>query len=64
MVVQCCVCKRIRNGAEWGSANLRVLAEEVSHGYCPECANKAFEAIRRFRLANGEEKHTLSLHSL
>jgi len=58
------VCKKIRDGSEWQSASLRALTEEVSHGYCPECARQAFEAIRRYRAANKKEKHTLSLQAL
>jgi hypothetical protein len=64
MVVQCCVCKKVRDGLEWKSSSLRVLVEEVSHGYCPECASQAFEAIRRYRIANATEQHSLSLHSM
>ncbi|MAF13298.1 MAG: hypothetical protein CMI53_00185 [Parcubacteria group bacterium] len=50
MIVQCCVCKKIRRGPE-GSATWSLAAKEdlgpgVSHGYCPKCADKALAQIR------------------
>ena len=52
MVIQCCVCRRVRDGGQWTSQSLRVFQEEVSHGYCPECAEKAFADIRKMRSAS------------
>ena len=47
MYVQCCVCKRVRENNVWvlpeSGENLQTNA---SHGYCPECAEAAFEEIR------------------
>jgi hypothetical protein len=46
MVVQCCLCKRVRNGREWAEPVVSEVADgDVSHGYCPVCAAKAFEEI-------------------
>lgn len=35
MIVQCCVCHRVREGKEWN----RIAPSDhvVSHSYCPEC---------------------------
>ena len=48
MVVQCCVCKRIRTArAQWVQPkDLASLRGHVSHGYCPACAEEAFQEIR------------------
>jgi len=48
MVVQCCVCGKVRSGERWvrmGKGAL--LTGAVSHGYCPSCAHRAFAEIRR-----------------
>lgn len=47
MTVQCCVCKRVREGKAWYVTNLpeRALGP-VSHGYCPVCAARAYEELR------------------
>ena len=46
MVVQCCLCKQVRKGKYWADALPgEVVEEEVSHGYCPACAAKAFAEI-------------------
>lgn len=48
----CCVCHKVKNGVNWMRRPVRrgVL---VSHGYCPVCAAKALEEIRRYN-----ESHT------
>ena len=42
ILVKCCVCHRIREGNEWTG---RIVEEDAgtifSHGYCPECLDKA-----------------------
>ena len=49
MTVQCCVCRKIRVGKDrWVLGE--IPAEDrmnVSHGYCPACAAKAFAEVRR-----------------
>ncbi|MBN2307414.1 MAG: hypothetical protein JXR94_00495 [Candidatus Hydrogenedentes bacterium] len=48
MIVQCCVCKKVRKDGHW--VELRTPLRKgafVSHGYCPVCAAKAFEEVRR-----------------
>jgi hypothetical protein len=48
MIVQCCVCKKIRIGQNWRApAGHFAISELVSHGYCPECAAEAFAMLRR-----------------
>jgi len=43
MVVQCCLCKRVRNGKLWAEPLPEEIVEgDISHGYCPACAAKAF----------------------
>lgn len=50
MKVQCCVCKKIRRDAGWGTTTAEELFDpRASHGYCPECAEKAFGELRRGR---------------
>jgi len=43
----CCQCQRLK---EEGGGWVRVaglLADRLSHGYCPECYDKAMQAIRQ-----------------
>ena len=50
MEVQCCVCKKIRNGDRWVSVQKKDLpSRSISHGYCPKCADAAFAEIRNTR---------------
>ena len=50
--VQCCVCRRLRREDDWVVvANPDAYAAAASHGYCPECAQQAFEEIRKARNA-------------
>lgn len=52
MIVQCCVCGKIRRGERWVRCSESVLeGEVVSHGYCPECAARAFEELRAHPVA-------------
>lgn len=52
MVTQCCVCKKYRAGTRWGHmADTQQLKNGVSHGYCPDCAEKAFEEVRQVNAA-------------
>jgi len=47
MVVQCCMCKKVRRGTRWLQVvDAGLLAEGVSHGYCPVCAAKAYAELR------------------
>ena len=51
MTIQCCKCKRIREGHDWVAVD--VLPEgEVSHGFCPPCADVMFEQIQNERHIN------------
>lgn len=46
MTVQCCSCKKVRDGKQWVDARDSDFDQGVSHGYCPVCATHAFAAIR------------------
>ena len=47
MVIECCVCKRMRADGRWVHRDDPGPADaDVSHGYCPECARKAFKEIQ------------------
>jgi hypothetical protein len=48
MVVQCCVCRKVRDGSRWNKPPKGHHPETVSHGYCPVCAAEAFAEIRRY----------------
>lgn len=44
MIVQCCVCRKIRQADLWVEPDARSTeGEDVSHGYCPECGTEALE---------------------
>lgn len=46
MLVQCCVCKKVRHGRDWTDAPPSLPEHElVSHGYCPECASAVYAMI-------------------
>jgi hypothetical protein len=46
MITQCCACKKVRKGDRWTSAVESLpMDARVSHGYCPECAKKAIQAV-------------------
>ncbi|HNR31862.1 MAG TPA: hypothetical protein PKI11_13315 [Candidatus Hydrogenedentes bacterium] len=48
MIVQCCVCGKVRKGAIWVLVQAPLSRHaEVSHGYCPGCAHAAFEEMKR-----------------
>ncbi|HRI88015.1 MAG TPA: hypothetical protein PLJ47_13900 [Candidatus Hydrogenedentes bacterium] len=40
MTVQCCKCKRIRFEAQWSAPAATLLQGNVSHTYCPACADE------------------------
>lgn len=44
MIVQCCVCEKVRKENQWFVQSKPVDPHEtaVSHGYCPSCADEAF----------------------
>ena len=48
MLVQCCECGLVRRGNTWTPARKDELERgDISHGYCPRCAAKAFAEIRQ-----------------
>lgn len=46
MTVQCCVCKRKREGEEWIKSSLQP-DPNASHTYCPACLHEAMDTMRR-----------------
>ncbi len=49
MKVQCCVCKKIRIDGVWTAPTVSQIGkEQVSHGYCPACADDAFAELRAY----------------
>ena len=56
MVVQCCVCQKVREGEEWIAVeDLSLSARVVSHTYCPVCEKASLRELkemsaRRYRI--------------
>jgi hypothetical protein len=49
MIVQCCVCHKVRNEEKtWVAPSQSFEGQDISHGYCPVCAAEAFAEIRRW----------------
>jgi len=48
MIVQCCVCRRFRRGNDWLPLPLSFESDEVTHTYCPGCAEKAFAKVAAY----------------
>jgi hypothetical protein len=42
------MCKKMRENDLWIRRTTPQLDEAVSHGYCPQCAEDAFDQIRRW----------------
>ncbi|MCC6154504.1 MAG: hypothetical protein IT367_12130 [Candidatus Hydrogenedentes bacterium] len=42
MTVQCCKCKRLRADGQWSAPAPALLQGEVSHTYCPVCADHTY----------------------
>ena len=61
MIVQCCVCKQVRNEKGWVPPDRQASVKDISHGYCPECAQRAFEAIRRYHALKNAAKSVAAL---
>ena len=41
MLIQCCVCKRFREGSRWRDKEIpKRKRVTISHSYCPVCAQK------------------------
>lgn len=53
MDVQCCVCKKIRIDGRWITPlTTESRSAEMSHGYCPTCADDAFREVREYHRHN------------
>ncbi len=51
MVIQCCVCAKIRNGARWETPESTLSPKSpVTSSYCPVCADEARAEINYARL--------------
>ena len=42
MTVQCCKCKRVRETGRWSAPLSTLLQGDVSHTYCPACADECY----------------------
>ena len=42
MTVQCCKCKRVRESGQWSAPLPTLLQGNVSHTYCPACADECY----------------------
>lgn len=63
MLIQCCVCKRIRRDEIWVDSHWVDLTREnhMSHGYCPACAEAAYSNFRRiWTIADREPERAAS----
>lgn len=45
MTIQCCVCKKVKEGEGWKLEGL-VGRPDASHTYCPHCFKNAMTALR------------------
>ena len=64
MRVQCCVCKKLREGHQWVEPDVPIRPDEdVSHGYCPICAAHAFAQIRNLTTVREQEIRTRSVNA-
>ena len=64
MIVQCCVCEKVKVNGSWFATAKPVNPHEtaISHGYCPACAEEAFgELYRRARVR--EAAHMEVVHA-
>ncbi|MFA6228082.1 MAG: hypothetical protein WC668_02745 [Patescibacteria group bacterium] len=59
MVIQCCVCSKVRSAGTWEVRSIPP-GEQVSHGYCPECAEKVFQGIERELAARQKKEETVN----
>jgi hypothetical protein len=58
MVIQCCVCEKIREDGQWAHNPAARLRERVSHSYCPHCLQDTLASIA---LETGGQAVTASL---
>lgn len=65
MIVQCCVCEKVREDGRWFVLATPVDHHEtlVSHGYCPECADEAFGELYRRAMARSEVSSMNAVHA-
>lgn len=62
MVVQCCVCKKVRMEGVWRAADpTSQRPDEMSHGYCPSCADDAFREVREYHRHNFQRYATANV---
>jgi hypothetical protein len=45
LIVQCCVCKRVRTEENTWEMYNRPIENKISHGYCPPCFEEAKREI-------------------
>lgn len=58
-ITQCCVCKKVKTNDHWTLPCHMLFSIDplnISHGYCPECANEAFKQIAKYEKERQREK--------
>ena len=51
MVVQCCVCQKVREGEEWIAVEDPYLSmRSVSHTYCPVCKKVSLRELKEMSM--------------
>ncbi len=50
VIIQCCVCLRVRQGNKWTSvAKPYKVMRHASHTYCPKCMKESFGSLKKCR---------------
>jgi len=51
MLIQCCVCLKVRQGKKWVTVAKPYQAmRNASHTYCPECLKVSFKSLKKVRV--------------
>lgn len=59
MIVQCRVCKRIRDNGEYRLPWPGELGHDIAETYCPRCARETLERIQEGEFARMAERRAL-----
>ncbi|MCC6795372.1 MAG: hypothetical protein IT366_09660 [Candidatus Hydrogenedentes bacterium] len=61
MTVQCCKCKRLRALDQWSAPLPALLQGDVSHTYCPDCADHTYIELFSAQASKSTEREALFL---
>lgn len=55
MIVQCCQCRKVKQGERWKEPSSHTLLQEqtVTHTYCPACAELVLQQIQLYERSKG-----------